>query len=87
VQLSDEGCSETESRSLSNGRLKLVKGAHNHERSADPSAHPAYRIAALDSEIYTQVENLSSAGLNNAQILAVIRREKPEVVLISKGRL
>jgi hypothetical protein len=28
-------------------QLEVLEGAHNHEASADPSAYPAYRIAAL----------------------------------------
>ena len=63
---------------------KVLFGAHNHKPSADPSAHPSYRIAALDSDISTQIDRLSSSGLNNTQILAVIRREKPTVLLSQK---
>ena len=73
-------------RDISSGQWELVvlEGVHNHEPSAAPAAHPAYRIAALDSATTTQVENLALAGLNNSQILAVIRREKPTVILSQK---
>ena len=32
-------------------RLEVIKGAHNHKASADPSAHLTYRIAVLDSQV------------------------------------
>ena len=65
-------------------RLDVTERAHNHKASADPSAHPAYRIAALDSKISAQIESLALSGLNNVQILAVVRRDQPSVVLSSK---
>jgi len=64
--------------------LEVIQGLHNYEASADPTAHPAYRIAALDPRIYAQVENLALSGLNNAQILAVIYRESLSVLLLSR---
>ena len=63
---------------------RVLQGAHNHKPLADPSAHPSYRIAALDSDISAQIDKLSSSGLNNTQILAVIRRKKPTVLLSQK---
>jgi len=60
---------------------KVLFGAYNHKPSADPSAYPSYRIAALDLDISAQIDRLSSSGLNNTQILAVIRRKKPTVLL------
>ena len=67
-------------------QLEVIQGAHNHEASADPSAHPAYRIAALDPQVNTQIESLTLSGLNNAQILAVVRRGNPSVILSQIGR-
>ena len=31
--------------------LEVLEGSHNHTASADPSAHPTHRIAALDPSI------------------------------------
>lgn len=45
--------------------LVILEGSHNHEPSTAPAAHPAYRIAALDPQVYAQVERLALAGLNN----------------------
>jgi hypothetical protein len=64
--------------------LEVVEGSHNHEASADPSAHPNYRVAALDSQVSAQIESLALSGLNNAQILGVIRRQHSAVVLSQK---
>ena len=60
---------------------KVLFGAHNHKPSADPSAYPSYRITALDLDTCAQIDQLSSSGLNNTQILTVIRRKKPAVLL------
>jgi len=46
--------------------LKVYEGSHNHGPSADISAHPQYRIAALDPEVHDQINNLVLSGLNNA---------------------
>ena len=48
--------------------LEVIEGSHNHDASADPSAHLPYRIAALDSRIITEIESLTLSGLNNSQI-------------------
>jgi hypothetical protein len=64
--------------------LEVIEGSYNHNASADPSAHPAYRIAALDSRIVTEIESLTLSGLNNSQILAVICRSNPSVLLAQK---
>jgi hypothetical protein len=65
--------------------LQVLQGAHNHSASADPSAHPAHRIVALDPKILAQIESLVCSGLSNAQILAVIRHENgPSVLLAQK---
>jgi hypothetical protein len=65
-------------------QLEVLKGAHNHNASADPSAHPTYRIAALDPAIRAQIESLAVSGLGNAQILAVLHHQHPEVILSQK---
>ena len=65
-------------------QLEVLEGVHNHESSADPSAHPTYRITALDPSVYTQIESLALSGLNNAQILAVIWRQYSTVILAQK---
>ena len=62
----------------------MIEGSHNHDASADPSAHLPYRIAALDSRIVTEIKSLTLSGLNNSQILAVIRRSNPSVLLAQK---
>ena len=59
----------------------MIKGSYNYDASADPSAYPTYRIAALDFRIVTEIESLTFSGLNNSQILAVIRRSNPSVLL------
>ena len=53
--------------------VEVIKGSHNYKASADPSAHPVYRLAALDAQVNAQIESLVLFSLNNAQILAVIR--------------
>ena len=62
----------------------ILEGIHNHEPSAAPAAHPAHRIAALGPDTHAQVERLALAGLNNAQILAVVRQESPSILLSQK---
>ena len=64
--------------------LHILDGIHNHPASADPSAHPAHRIAALDPTIIVQIESLVCSGLSNAQILAVIRHEHSRIVLLAQ---
>jgi hypothetical protein len=51
----------------------VIQGIYNYEASADPTTYPVYRRAALDAEIHIRVENLALSGLDNTQILAVIR--------------
>jgi hypothetical protein len=65
-------------------QLQVLKGDHNHDASTDPSAHPMYRIAALDPTIRAQIESLAVSGLGNAQILAVLYHQHPEVILSQK---
>jgi hypothetical protein len=64
--------------------LVILEGSHNHESSAAPSAHPAYRIAALDNSTRVQIENLALAGLSTQQILSVLRQEKSSIILAQK---
>ena len=65
--------------------LQVLEGSHNHSASADLSAYPAHRIAALDSKIIGQIESLVCSGLSNSQILAVIRHENgPSILLAQK---
>jgi hypothetical protein len=45
-------------------QVNILKGVHNYKSSADPSAHPTYRIATLDSQIHTKIKALASTGLN-----------------------
>jgi hypothetical protein len=58
-----------------------LHGAHNHERSADISAHPVHRIAALSSENCDLVKTLSNSGLSMAEIMATIH---PEAILTER---
>jgi hypothetical protein len=64
--------------------LKVIEGSHNHPASADPSAHPAHRIAALDPAIQAQIETLVCSGLSNAQTLSVIRHQHGTKVLLAQ---
>ena len=48
--------------------LSILEGTYNHESSADPTAHPTYRVAALDSNVIAQIKTLSAAGLAPASI-------------------
>jgi hypothetical protein len=70
-----------------NWESQVIEGSHNHDASADASAYPAHRIAALDPQIVIQIESLTCSGLSNAQILAVIRHERPTVLLAQKDVL
>jgi hypothetical protein len=72
------------STSIEGWSLTVLHGAHNHERSADISAHPAHRIAALSSENCDLVKTLSNSGLSMAQIMATIRQEDPEAILTER---
>lgn len=69
---------------LEQWQLMVIGGAHNYGPSAAPSAHPAYRIAALEPRVKAQIKELVATGLNNAQILATIRRKEPTVLLSQK---
>ena len=64
--------------------LSILEGTHNHESSTAPAAHPAYRIAALDSEIIAQIKTLSAAGLAPGSILSVVREQFPHAILVQK---
>ncbi len=41
----------TKDKIIGSWQLQVLKGDHNHDASIDPSAHPIYRIAALDPTI------------------------------------
>ena len=62
----------------------MIEGSYNHNASIDPSAYPVYRITTLDSRIVTEIKSLILSGLNNSQILAMIRRSNPSVLLAQK---
>ena len=62
----------------------VLNGAHNHERSADPSAHVAHRIAALSSQSRDLVKTLASSGLSTAQIVQTIRKEDSQAIVTPK---
>jgi hypothetical protein len=67
-----------------NWSLKVLEATHNHTRSADPKAHPAHRIAALPSHVYTVISALGRAGLSTSQIVSTIQKEFPEALLTPK---
>jgi hypothetical protein len=56
-------------------KVSILQEVHNHERSTDSSAHPAYRISALPSGINTRINDYAKAGLTNSQIVAILRGE------------
>ena len=64
--------------------VQIIEGSHNHLASADPSAHPAHRLAALSSEIKAYIESLVCSGLSNAQILGIIRQKHGMDVLLAQ---
>jgi len=64
--------------------LSVLEGTHNHQSSADPAAHPAYRIAALDPEVAAYIRSLSDSGLMPSQILSVVRTQFPSAILVQK---
>ena len=57
-----------------NWGLKVLEATHNHGRSADPTAHPAHRIALIRPEIRARIDSFTKAGLSTAQILTAIRQ-------------
>ena len=67
-----------------NWHLSVLEGTHNHEASADSVAHPVHRIAALDSEVITQIQSLSASGIATIQILSAIRYQFPSAILVRK---
>ena len=69
---------------LEHWQVKVIVGVHNHEPSADPSAYFTYRITALDPQTTAQIKSLVLSGLNNAQILTVVRQNDPSAILISR---
>ena len=46
--------------------LQILEGSHNYLVSANLSAYPAHRIAALDPVVIVQIESLVCSGLSNA---------------------
>ncbi|PSS08718.1 hypothetical protein M430DRAFT_69958 [Amorphotheca resinae ATCC 22711] len=67
-----------------NWSLSVLEATHNHDRSADPKAYPAYRIAALKPNAYAAISTLGRAGLSTSQILSTLRIEYPEALLTAK---
>jgi hypothetical protein len=64
--------------------LSILDGTHNHDSSTDPTAHPRYRIAALESAVVTLINTLGASGINPAQILTTVRRQFPAAILVQK---
>lgn len=64
--------------------LRVLEGAHNHGPSADPTAHPAHRTAAITPATRAEIGRLSLSGLTTSQILSTLRTSDSTIPLIGK---
>jgi hypothetical protein len=65
-------------------RLAILEASHNHGRSADPSAHPAHRIASFTPAICDSINTFGRAGASNSQIVTALKRDYPGISITLK---